>query len=360
MKIFFTPGPSHLYPTLAQHIQKALELNVPEISHRTQFFKDYFAFTVRELKKLMEIPDDFSILFHTSATEIWERLLQNCVEKESLHYVNGSFSERFFKAADSLKLEANANQASWGKGFSINQSAVPSSMEMINFTHNETSTGFMLPIEQIYPFRKSHPDALLTLDMVSSAPYGNPDWSKIDAAYFSVQKSFGMPAGLGVLIAGPRVFEKARKLEAKGKSIGTYRNFLKMREKYEGNQTLETPNMLAIYLLGKICADMNTIGIDQIRKSTEEKYHKLVSFIESHPSYELFVKDPTIRSKTVILVDFPEGSKEIIDYLEERDMVVGNGYGPFKGKQIRIANFPAITMENMEQLISAMRQFAKR
>ena len=359
MKIFFTPGPSQRYPTLAQHIQSALELNVPEISHRSQFFKDYFAFTVRELKKLMGIPDDFSILFHTSATEIWERLLQNCVVKHSQHYVNGSFSERFFKAAGSLQLEAIAGQAKWGSGFHFDATSVPQEMEMINFTHNETSTGFMLPLEKIYPFRSTHPNALLTLDMVSSAPYGNPDWNKIDAAYFSVQKSFGLPAGLGVLIAGPRIFEKALEKEAKGKSIGTYRNFLKMRDKFLVHQTLETPNMLGIYLLGKVCADMNATGIDKIREKTEEKYEKLVTFIEKQPSFEFFVKDPAIRSKTVIIVDFPEGAQAMIQYLDKKGLVVGNGYGPFKGKQIRVANFPAITTENMDQLIAAMADFSK-
>jgi phosphoserine aminotransferase len=37
-------------------------------------------------------------------------------------------------------------------------------------------------------------------------------------------------------------------------------------------------------------------------------------------------------------------------------MVVGSGYGSHKEKQIRIANFPANTDDQIEQLLAAIRQ----
>ena len=44
----------------------------------------------------MNIPEDNGIFFTGSATEIWERLIQNTVEHESFHLVNGSFSKKFY------------------------------------------------------------------------------------------------------------------------------------------------------------------------------------------------------------------------------------------------------------------------
>ena len=36
--IFFTPGPSQLYPTCQTHVEKAFEENIPSISHRGEKF----------------------------------------------------------------------------------------------------------------------------------------------------------------------------------------------------------------------------------------------------------------------------------------------------------------------------------
>lgn len=359
MKTFFTPGPAQLYPTVPQHIHNALICHIGSISHRSQEFQDIFKNTVDSLKKLMNIPEEYYVFFHASATEIWERLLQNCVEKDSFHFVNGSFSDRYYKAANSLKLKPIREASDWGKGFSFQKTRIPASAEMINFTHNETSTGVMLPLEEIYRFRKSHPEALLTVDMVSSAPYVDLEWKQIDAAYFSVQKCFGMPAGLGVLILSERCLEKEKQIREKGKSTGTYHSFKAQYEKAVKNQTVETPNILGIYLLGKVCEDMLEKGIEMLRNETNIKAEKLYTYFEQHPTYRAFVNDVRFRSKTVIISDIPDGSEELMDYLASQQMIVGNGYGKMKGKQIRIANFPAISMQDIDRLLKAIDDFAR-
>jgi phosphoserine aminotransferase len=37
-------------------------------------------------------------------------------------------------------------------------------------------------------------------------------------------------------------------------------------------------------------------------------------------------------------------------------MIVGSGYGPFKESQIRIANFPAVSLEQVETLIGELKK----
>ena len=249
MKKFFTPGPTHMYPTVGKHLQHALEGQIPSFSHRSQTFKDLYAETVAGLREVFQLPPDWGILFFASATEIWERLIQNCVDSHSFHFVNGSFSQRFYEAALKLQRKPFLAEVEWGKGFEF--IPLPAGVEMINFTRNETSTGVMTPPDFIYQYRAAYPEALITVDMVSSAPYTDWDWSQLDAAYFSVQKCFGLPPGVGVLLYSPRLLHRARQRKELGSSLGTYHSFEAMAAKAVQHQTVETPNILGIYLLGK-------------------------------------------------------------------------------------------------------------
>jgi phosphoserine aminotransferase len=82
-KVYFTPGPSELFPTVPQHMQAAMAHKIGSISHRSQQFKDIYAQAEKGLRTLLQLPDNFEILFVSSANEIWERAIQNTVEKES-------------------------------------------------------------------------------------------------------------------------------------------------------------------------------------------------------------------------------------------------------------------------------------
>ncbi|TAG55006.1 MAG: phosphoserine aminotransferase, partial [Runella slithyformis] len=96
---YFTAGPAQMYPTFEKHLQTALNEQLGSISHRSQKFRDIYKFTVEQLRQLMNIPDTHGIFFAGSASEIWERILLNCVEHESFHLVNGSFSKKFYEYA---------------------------------------------------------------------------------------------------------------------------------------------------------------------------------------------------------------------------------------------------------------------
>lgn len=352
--IFFTPGPAHLFPTVSAHLSQALADQIPSFSHRSQKFMDIHKLAVEGLKELLSVPKEHSVFFLSSATEIWERLPQNCVQQASFHYVNGSFSSRYFQMVSKLGIRALKHEVAWGEGFEFDPGEIPSEVEMINFTHNETSTGVMTPMESLNAYRERHPGALITLDMVSSAPYGQPDWEVVDAAYFSVQKCFGLPAGLGVLILNPRCLEKAGEKLASGSSIGTYHSFLAQQEKYVKNQTVETPNILGIYLLGKVVQDMLAIGIHEIRQTIRERARILYDLVERHPHLSISVKDETFRSPTVIVPNVAEAAPPLLENWQKEGIIVGSGYGKMKGKQVRFANFPSNTDSEFDRLVSLL------
>jgi len=349
-QLFFTPGPAELYFTVETHVKNALSEYVPSISHRSKAFEGIYQEAVTNLRELLQLPDNYHIFFTGSATEIWERILENCVENQSYHYVNGSFSKRFYETALQLNKNAVQQKAEDGSCAAIDTTAIPDSTELIAFTQNETSTGAAQPLSDIYAVREAFPDKLIAVDAVSALPYINIDYSKIDTAFFSVQKGFGLPAGLGVWLVNDRCFAKAEKLLSNGKSIGTYHSLPSFLAKAKKNQTPETPNTLGIYLLAKVAGDMLKKGIGKIRLETEYKAAVLYNLIEQHPRLEAFVKEVDHRSQTVIVTKTQQPSSEIIQKLLERHLVIGSGYGPYKNEHIRIANFPTHSREKIEML----------
>ncbi|MEJ0057887.1 MAG: aminotransferase class V-fold PLP-dependent enzyme [Bacteroidota bacterium] len=225
--INFTPGPSQLYFTVPDHVKKAFKEGIPSLSHRSKQFESIFAGTTEGLRTLLNLPPDYNIAFTGSATEIWERVIQNLVEERSYHFVNGAFSRRFYEIAGQLNKKPEKNEVAEGNSFENlvgeeHQHDISKNPELIALTHNETSTGVSLTPSFINSFREKNPESLVVVDAVSSLPYPDFDYSKVDSVFFSVQKGFGLPAGLGVWMFNKRCLAKAEQLVSKGISIGSF------------------------------------------------------------------------------------------------------------------------------------------
>lgn len=353
----FTPGPSQLYFTVADHARQAFKENIPSISHRSKQFEQIVAETNSGLRQLLNIPATHHIFFTGSATEIWERIIQNLVEEKSFHLVNGSFSKRFYEIAIQLNKKPEKVEAKEGHGFDESIS-IPSSTELIAVTQNETSTGVSLPLETIYSYKAKNQKALIAVDAVSSLPFPDLDYTKLDSVFFSVQKGFGLPAGLGVWIVNDACVQKAEQLLAKGISIGSYHNIPGLKSNAAKNQTPETPNVLAIYLLNKVIQDFLMRGIVTLRRETEYKATILYQALEQHSLLSPVVKDKKFQSKTVIVADCQNHTERLTKFLQQRGLYPGDGYGPFKKTQLRFANFPAHSKEQYELLVDALTAFS--
>lgn len=351
-KIYFTPGPSELYPTVPAHLATALAHKIGSISHRSQQFKDIYAHAVIGLRKLLQLPTNWDILFLSSANEVWERAIQNNVERESFHLVNGSFSKRFYEIAKELGRQATKYEVPLGAGFRVAEVEVPATAELLAVVQNETSAGVCTPVADIAQLRaKVKPETLIYVDAVSAAPYPAFDYTQVDAVYFSVQKGFGLPAGLGIWLVNDRCVAKAEALQAKNFSIGSYHSIPALLSKARAYQNPETPNVLAIYLLGKVVEEMNHHGIGAIREETEAKAQFIYDYLNRSQNFAAAVREPAYQSQTTIVANTQVSAAEVIKKLAPFDMVVGSGYGNNKDSQIRIANFPAHSLTQVQALV---------
>lgn len=350
-KKYFTAGPAELYPKFEEFVKEFMDKQLGSISHRSGEFKKIYQFTDEQIRILMNIPDENAIIFTGSASEIWEKSLQSLVEFESYHLVNGSFSEKYYQYSQALHKQATALIKPNGEGFSYSEIEVPEYAELVCITQNETSTGVQMREADIHKLKRSHSSKLFSVDVVSSAPIPVLDFKILDSVFFSVQKNFGMPAGLGVWITNEKCLEKAVELKEKGHSLGAHHDLPTLWKNAKNYQNPATPNVLGIYLLGKIAEDMNKTGADEIRKTNAQNAKRLYSFFENKEGYSLAVKDAELRSKTVAVINTEAPSASIINKLKEHNLIIGSGYGSDKDSQIRISNFISNTTEDIELLL---------
>ena len=355
-KLYFTPGPSELYFTAEHHLKMAFKNGIPSISHRGKVFQAIFKETVENLRELLNLPDNFHIVFTTSATEVWERITENLIDQHSLHLVNGAFSKKFYTAAKNLGKRTTMVESAWGE-LPVLEAIQDNNYDVIALTHNETSTGVSFPLPGIKSLRKKFPEALIMVDAVSSLPSVDFDYDDLDSVYVSVQKGFGLPAGLGIWILNDRCVERASSLAAENKTWNTYHSVLTLIDQAKNFQTPSTPNVLNIYLLGKVIEDMLNRGIAMIRSETTYKAAIMYNMLDKHLRLKPFVDWAKLRSPTIIVAESGEHTTEILAHLAAKHMIISTGYGLKKDSQIRIANFPTHSKEQFEMLTDLIEQW---
>lgn len=359
MTIYFTPGPTQLHPSAAKHMQQALQDGVFSISHRSPEFETIFKAAANGVKSVLGAPSDWHVFFLGSATECMERLVQNCSGKYSYHFVNGAFSKKFFEAAKDYQRQTQSYQVNEGQGFEFNNLQIDPNNELICLTQNETSTGVWTDPKYIKDIRKACPNALIAIDIVSAAPYVKLNFNDFDAAFFSIQKGFGLAAGMGVLLVNQKCLDKAQNLEQQKSVIGSFHNFKSLLKEAQNNQTPATPNVLYIYLLGKICQEYLTYGVDKIRTETKTKADTIYNFFDNHKKFSPFIKIIEQRSPTVATINLPQNltSAELITKLRQNGFDIGTGYGTYKNSQVRISNFPMHQIADLKVLLRLFDSF---
>ena len=346
--IYFTPGPSKLYPSLSKHISDFLDTyypySLPTIIEEAN----------KSLRAILEIPDTHQLFFISSGTEGMERSIQNVVERSSFHCIQGTLSQRYYNFAKQLGKESTFHLIEEGQGIVPEDIQIPEGTEAICVTHCETSTGVLNDLNDIYKLKEAAPEALLIIDAVTSLPYAILDWQKVDCSFFSVQKVFSLLPGLCVMIVGPEYLRKSKKLVDEGISVGSYHSAPVMDDLAKNFLTIEAANTLAIYVLGRVAAEMEVIGIERIRRDIDQRAELLYSFLEGHEKLSPFVTEKRWRSPNVIAVEFDADVNALIRDLQEDDILVGGGMDALTDRIFRVANFASHNESDFKRLFEVL------
>lgn len=351
MKYYLTPGPSQPYPKLKQYLDDAWDQDVISWSHRGQAFIDLYKRVDQHLRELLNVPADYKILFVGSATEAMERIIQGVVTTSSHHIVLGAFGEKWHAIAKQLGKRPTAQTIDVTKPIVTDLLDVPVEAELICLTLSETSSGATIAPPALKRLGKHPKHQLLALDIVSAAPLIPVDWNVTDIAFFSVQKAFGLPAGLGVIIVSDKAIEKSAQLSMDGILTGSYHSLSSLAKEAAKYQTFETPNVLGIYLLDRVVEDMLQSGPATLQHQVKRRASNFYEIIKQHPSIVTYVQDPDWQSPSVIVIDINGSNAQLLEHLKKNNLVAGKGYAAeHKERHLRLANFPAIPDEAFEAL----------
>ena len=343
--ISFYPGPSRVHQEIPQYVKEAYKKGVLSINHRSEAFMRISEDVIRLLKNRLQIPEDFTVFYTTSATECWEIIAQSVITKSSFHLYNGAFGRKWYDYTRRI--------APGTKGFPFDHNELIDAKKLrpgkkngvICLTQNETSNGTQVSNTIIREIKERYPENLVAVDATSSMAGVFLDFRAADIWFASVQKCFGLPAGLGLMVCSPSAMKKAQQVGENNH----YNSLVFMSEMMKKWQTPFTPNVLNIYLLYRVLESSKPIA--DVDEKIRERHRQWVDFFNEKRTLQHFITNDAAQSFTVIPVLAKETLVTAIkSRAKKRGLLLGEGYGDLKASTFRIANFPAIKKSEIKTL----------
>jgi phosphoserine aminotransferase len=350
--ISFYPGPSRVHDEIPTYVKEGFRDGILSINHRSEAFTNMSKNTISLLREKLDIPPDYVILFTSSATECWEIIAQSVVKNKSYHLYNGAFGQKWFDYTRRLTPGAEGVSFSLNEKPGVKHLNVKEEGSVICITQNETSNGTQVSQAVLKSIRKNNTSSILAVDATSSMAGIKLDYKSADIWFASVQKCFGLPAGLGIMICSPQAVQQAEKISERSH----YNSLPFMLEMMHKWQTPFTPNVLGIYLLMRVLE--NTLPISEVHQKVVERYEQWTAFLSKRKSISHLIGKKALQSYTVIPVT---ASAELVEMIKSKarlkGFLLGEGYGEWKSNTFRIANFPALKKKEIKTLMHFLEKF---
>ncbi len=344
----FGPGPS-LIPV--DHLQKlaATGASYMGTSHRRDAVKKVVKEIQEGLRNYFQLPAGHEVVLgNGGATQFWDMMALGLVEKKSLHFTCGEFSEKCYKAFKLVPwTEAKEVKVAYGEGVEVKEEA---GFDVICSSLNETSTG----VQMLSSVKLQDPNTLWCVDATSGAAQLPADFKAIDVFYFSPQKVLASDGGLFVAIMSPKAIQRALKIAAdKTRYIPESMKLSHAIENSRGHQTYNTPALATLFLLNEQVKQLNQLGFKNVYGEAQRKAKMIYDWAEQKPYLSAFVKEAKYRSECVATIDID--SKYSADDLAKRLRELGvavdiEGYRKLGRNQLRIALFHNIKYDDLVKL----------
>ena len=348
----FGCGPSKILPNslanLASNYGKVLGT-----SHRQKPVKEVVAQVRSGLKSLFSLPDGYEVVIgNGGSTAFWDIATFGLIENKSQHLVFGEFSSKFAAAAKEAPMIGDPSVIKTEPG-SHPLPKIEADIDAYALTHNETSTGVMMPI--IRP--KGSDGALVLVDATSAAGGLMVDAKEFDTYYFAPQKSFASDGGLWIAIMSPAAITRVEKIKASGRWIPAFFDLSIAIENSRLDQTYNTPAVATFMLLADQIEWMNKNGGLSFAAGRSQKSSEILYSWAERTSYTTpFVIDPAMRSKVVGTINFDDAidATKIAAALRANGIVDTEPYRKLGKNQLRIGMFPAVEPSDVEALTTCI------
>lgn len=348
----FNAGPSVMPLEVLQEAQaefldfQGTGMSVIEISHRSAEYAALHQETKALLKELMDIPDDYHILFcQGGGSTQFLMVAANFLTKKYGAYVNTGVWAK--KAMAEAKFYGEAYEAA--SSADKNHSYIPQSFEIrpetsyVHLTANNTIYGTEYP-----DFPKF--DVPIVCDMSSDILSRRVNVADFDLIYAGAQKNLG-PAGVTVAIVKDDFLKTART------DLPT---MLKYQTFVDKDSTYNTPPVFAIYMVNKTLHWIKAQGgVDVIAARNAEKAKLIYDVIDQSEGFYIGHAEPAYRSNMNITFNLqtPEMEKDFIAQGKAAGFVGINGHRSVGG--CRASAYNAVPVEACEALAEYMKQYQK-
>ncbi len=261
----FGCGPSKVRPDALVALA-ATGSSIVGTSHRQGPVRDVVRRCRDGLAQLFGLPDGYEIVLgNGGSTAFWDLATFCLIDQRSQHLSFGEFSAKFAAAAQAAPHLGEPSVLTSEAG-THPDAVADDQVDAYALTHNETSTGVMMPLQRPRRADGTAADGLVLVDATSGAGGLRFDPAEFDAYYFAPQKSFGSDGGLWLAALSPAAIERAERLKASGRWVPAFLDLTVAVENSRLEQTYNTPAVVTLLLL----ADQVGVDVPAVRRAVDE------------------------------------------------------------------------------------------
>ena len=349
----FSAGPATMPVPVLEEIRDEMMnyrgsgMCVMEMSHRSKMFQEIYDNAVADLRKLMNIPENYKVLFiQGGATVQFAMIPMNLMKNGVADYiVTGAWSKKAFAEAKKfgdVKCIATSEDRNYSYIPDCSDLPIREDADYVYICENETIHGTTY---QTLPNTKGKILVSDQSSMFLSKPCNVADYGMI---YAGVQKNVG-PAGLAIVI----IREDLIRNDIDPKTPV----YLRYDTHADNGSMYNTPNCWGIYVCGKVFKYLlDNGGLDAMAAKNEDKAAVLYDYLDNSKLFKGTV-DKEVRS--LMNVPFVTGSKEL-----DAEVVAytkAAGFDNLKGHKsvggLRASIYNAMPKEGIEALVECLKKF---
>ena len=352
MRVYnFAAGPSTLpLPVLEQAQKELLDFNgtgmsVIEMSHRSKPFMAVNDEANALLRELMNIPDDYSVLFvQGGATQQFAAVPLNLLKNGKADYIlTGNFATKAYEEGTKygdMAIAASSKEAAFTYIPDMKNVKFRDGIDYVHTTYNNTIYG-----TRFTELPKT--DATLVTDMSSCILSEVVDVKKFGLIYAGAQKNIA-PAGLTIVIV---------RKDLLGNAAPTCPIMLNYAIQDKNDSLYNTPPCFPIYMSMLVFRWLKAMGgVPAMQKINEEKAKMLYDFIDNSSFYTNKV---AVKDRSLMNVPFVSPSEELdAKFVKE---ATASGLVSLKGHRVtggmRASIYNAMPVEGVKALIDFMKKF---
>ena len=323
-------------------------MSVMEMSHRSKAFEEIIQTAEKDIRDLMNIPDNYKVLFlQGGASQQFAMIPMNFMKNGVADYIiTGQWAKKAWQEAQKYG-NANAVASSADKTFSYipdcSDLPIDDDADYVYICENNTIYGTKF---KELPNTKGK---TLIAD-VSSCFLSEPiDVTKYGVIYGGVQKNVG-PAGVVIAIIREDLIPEKPYVE-------NTPTMLQYKTHADNNSLYNTPPCYGIYICGKVFKWIKKMGgLEAMKAHNEKKAAILYDFLDQS---KLFKGTVEKKDRSLMNVPFVTGDADLdAKFVKEAKAA---GFENLKGHRtvggMRASIYNAMPIEGVEKLVEFMKKF---